>query len=419
MGRDRPPHPPAQVMGRALSWAYERAPVAADGMLRVGRRYIVPIVRHRLPLRRLTGAAWPGGPPVTLVTAGAAMSLDYLVDRLFTGPPQLEPLGSVSLAMLPGALDRLAAAADLVLACVPSACAGWFGQNYLRVPALVDFRIPVAGDLATTLAAATQTVRRDGRRAAESGYSWATSRAPGDLERFLAEFHRPFVQELFGSRAVLRHPATLRRDFRHGGRILWVRQGGRLVAGALLRVRGHVLHTLIEGVHPTWRREVEPSPSFVVNLAACTLASRGALTDVDLGGAVPSLRDGVCRAKRAWGAMARPWEESHRDLLLRWHEPGSAVQRLLHAAPLLFKAPSGGLCAVVAAPSRDADPWREGMRIWRQLAPRGVRRLFVIGTTGTPPGAAVDCATPDGPVWPCPGAVPVDINRLAASAAPS
>ena len=83
---------------------------------------------------------------------------------------------------------------------------------------------------------------------------------------------------------------------------------------------------------------MKPSPQFAVNIATFDIASRLGVGTVDLGGTTPSLRDGVFRTKRAWGAEVRISAESHRQLLLRWSPGGGALLPLLHAAPLLFEA---------------------------------------------------------------------------------
>lgn len=397
--------PLAGPTARALGWAYERAPAGLDGLLAFGRRYVLPLLRHRLEVLRLTGPAGPSGASATLVTVGQASSLGYLTDRFFAAAPTVERLAPVALADLPRALDRLAAEADLVVAGAPRAYAGWLGPGCLRVPALVDFRLAIAADLAATLAPASQTVRHDARRAAEAGYGWRASGAPGDLDRFDHEFHRPFVLAQHGPRAVLRAPATLRRTMRHGGQLLWIRHGDRDVAGALVRRRGRCLHLLVEGVSAEARRLRDPSPQFAVKLAAVQHAHATAAAALHLGGTAPDLRNGAFRAKRAWGGTARLWEESHRELLLRWRAPNAAVRALLRAAPLLFVGPRG-LWAVTAADPARGSPAAAALGLWRQLAPAGVEGLVALG--------AADAPLAVGPLRLCPDGDPAAVNRFAA-----
>jgi hypothetical protein len=324
---------------------------------------VLPILRWRLPVHRLSGQSPAGGPPATLVTVGAAMALDALAARLFVGSPTVEPLGSIPLAWLPSVLDRLGADSDLTLACVPRAFARRFGDRYLHIPALVGFRLPVGVSTEATLVGAARTVRQDARRPASAGYRWTFSRDPADLERFYREIYRPFVAARFGALGVPRAAETMRRDFRCGG-LIWLRYGGRTVAAALARCDRRRLRWLASGVDPEWRDRAQPGPQFVLKPAACELAIEAGLPELDLGGTVPSLRDGVFRVKRAWGAVADSWDETHQELLVRWRESGPAVQRWLHAVPLLFRA-RGGLSALSATDAGQPADLGAALKLWR------------------------------------------------------
>ncbi len=402
-------------LGRALWWAYEHAPGHLDRVFWFGRRYAAALLRHRLPLCRLSGRSPADGREVTVVTAGAAMTLDFLVERIFASRPRARHLGMVSLARLPGTLERIGADADLTLACVPRAAARWLGgDRCLKVPALVSFRLGIGAGIDATLGAATYNVRRDARRTIESGYSWALSRAPDDFDRFYHEFYVPFVRQRFGPLAVLREPPELRRHFRHGGGIIWVRHAGRAVAGGLVRVTGGELRALVEAVHPSWPQNVKPSPQFAVNIATFDVAATLGLTVVDLGGTTPSLRDGVFRTKRAWGATVQISAESHRQLLLRWSADGhQALLPLLRAAPLLFEA-RGRLSALAAVgPGRPAD-LAAGLELWRNLAPAGLDRLYLLRAGGPGDAAADELRTPDGRIRICAPMGATALSRVAA-----
>ena len=109
--------------------------------------------------------------------------------------------------------------------------------------------------------------------------------------------------------------------------------------------------------------------------------------------------------------------ESHRDILVRWPAPcGHAVRRFLQATPLLFEGPDG-LCALAAAePGQPADA-AAGGQLWRQLAPRGLRRLFLLGAAEAPSRHAPDGRpAPDGPILLWPAGNAAAINRAAGAA---
>ena len=382
LGRLPAAHAATHDLRRALWWAYEYAPAATDTLFQAGRRHIMPVLRHRLPVYRFTGRSVAGGATTTLITTGAAMTLDYLVERFFCEPPRSEPLGKVSLARLPGVLERLAPSADLLLACVPRAFAGYFGRRYLRVPALVGARLPLCESIPATLVHATGTVRYDARRAPASGYSWSFSREPADFERFYDEFYQPFVRQRFGPLAMLREREVLRRHFRLDGGIIWLRHDGGIVAGELVRARQGRLLALVEAMRLDWPNTAKPTAQFMLKYADCELALRHNLAEVDFGGAVPSLRDGALRSKRAWGASFHNTPENHREILIKWRQPyGPAVQHFFATAPLLFDSP-GGLCTLAATPLGEPVDEQGAKELRNQLAPHGLTRFFVLDQAG-------------------------------------
>ena len=182
--------------------------------------------------------------------------------------------------------------------------------------------------------------------------------------------------------ARLRRKEELRREFRHGGEIVWSRLAGRIVGGGLVRVRGASLAFVAEGVAPA-TEAAPPGAQVALNVAACQLAIAGNLSTLDLGGAMPALRDGVVRAKRAWGAVFTRSLESHRDLLLSWRMPTHpAVMQLLgELAPVITTR--RGLAAVTVAKPVD----------WRPAATSGIAPVLVLGAEAertTWPFVAVD-----------------------------
>ena len=304
-------------------------PEAFDPLIRFGRRHLLPLIRGKVEIRRLTGTAGPDARPAVVIAAGASLTLDYLLARIFAAPPEAQTIGSVPLPHLPRHLDDIAADCDLVLASVPRAWGGRFGSNYLRVPALIGASLRVGRDLETTLAAASRTVRAEARRVRSCGYDWTFSPSLADFDRFYDTHYLPFVQARFRGLGRPRGRHELRREFRHDGGMIWLHHRGRPVAGEIVRIKGDALLAVAEGVDPAWAAGRKPSAQTALNLATCELAHQRGLTRVDLGGTMPSLRDGVLRNKRAWGARFAPWHDSHRDILIRWAMPPVAGRQEL------------------------------------------------------------------------------------------
>jgi hypothetical protein len=350
-----------------------------DALIHLGRRYVLPLLRHRLPIIRLTGTTSHNRAAATVVTAGTSMTVDWLVQRFFHAEPHREALGSASVFRLHEALERLTPTADLVLACVPRATAGWFGDAYLRVPALSGVHLPLGGSLSATLANATRSVQYNARRAVANGYTWSFSDDAADFEVFYDRFYQPFVRQRFGLLAVVQEREVLRRHFRQNGGIMWIRHDGRVVGGLLIRERGRCLLTPAEGVDPIWSNMVKPIVQFVFYLAAIDAALNRGLASVDLGATVPCLQNGVFRMKRSLGAIFEESADSHRDILVGWRTPyGPAVQAFFHVAPLLF-ASSSGLCALAGSPPDKSLDREETDRPEKQLIAEGIKHIYVLG----------------------------------------
>lgn len=380
-------------------WLYEHAPARLDAVLELGRRHLAPLLKPRLAARhhRLEGS--PGGSALSL---GDGMTLSFLVQRL--GPAAVETRSGCGYLNAANVLRQAVGEHDLVLAMVPQLLAGRVGRDCLRVPGLVSLRLEVGPDLDATLAAATTTVRRDARRVLDAGFRWSLSDRASDFEQFYDGYYAPSVHLRFGDLGVVRERAMLRRQYRHGGALIWLERDGRRVAGTVVQVRCGILHGLVAAADPLLPHEGRAGPQFAVKIAAMALAHELGARAIDLGGTVPSLRDGGMRAKRAFGATVTPFADSHRELLLAWRAGSFASRRLLHEAPLLF-ACGAGLSAVAAPPPGKPADAAAALELWRQLAPRGLQQLFLLGAPAIDRLQA-NGSRGDGPIilWPDRGA---------------
>jgi hypothetical protein len=396
----------------AVWWAYDRAPAGLDAMLHVGRRYLAPLLQPRMPVRRLGLASDVAG---SLLTAfGQSMTLDRIVHGLRPIATWSAELPSASLADTIGRLRSGAFPGDASLASLPRFAAGLVGDGCLRIPALVSLELPLAGGVEDSLGRATTTVRRDARRVLDAGTTWSVSHELSEFEQFYQEFYTPSVSHRFGELAVLRERAMLRRQFRQGGGLIWLEIQGRRIAGTVVQLRGTTLHGLVAAADPSVRCEGRAGPQFAVKIAAIDVAAKLGATKLDLGGTVPFLCDGNLQAKRAFGGTIRRPDDSHRDLVLSWRVGVPAVRHLLHQAPLVFEF-RHELHAVAAAALGTLADAREGSRLWRQYAPGGLRRRFVLGAAGWSSHAGDGSPAPSGPIVLCPDVDAAALNRAAAA----
>ena len=145
-----------------------------------------------------------------------------------------------------------------------------------------------------------------------------------------------------------------------------------------------------------------------------TSLPRQGLTELDFGGSVPSLADGVFRSKRAWGAIFEAYPDNHRNILMRWPTPlHPSVQRFLHTTPLIFESPAGLSALAARAPHGPVDTGLVA-HLRHQLMPHGMRRLYVV-QAAVEAGDTVDARTPDDAILLDLNADAAVINRKAAS----
>jgi hypothetical protein len=361
-----------------LAWvALEHAPRAADPLLHVGRRWVLPLARARLAVERRCGKT-RSGEPVSLLLIGRGMQLEYLSRRLFAEPPGREALPSVGLHRLGRRLGRALDEADLVVALVPRAFApALAGRDFLHVPASLDFVLSTGG---AELAAASPSLRQRVKAVRASGLRPRVSTDPSEFERFYDDFHLPLVTARFGGLAVRQPRRVLRRRFRSGG-LIWVERDGEPLCADLFETRGSEFNMLVHGA----RLDCDPAEAMFAHRANYLFGlehgrALGCRT-VNLGGTLPVLTDGVARHKRAWGATARPRHDTHLALLVGWRRPAPGVLRFLADAPLVAHGRDGLTALAAVEGDAPADP-HDAVRLNRGLMPEGVRQLTVLAAAG-------------------------------------
>lgn len=379
-----------------IAAAYVRAPRRADAVVHVIRRYVLPALRYRIPVRRLRGRTADGSPGSMLV-AGAGPNLDYMTRRFFDGSCDVEPLGFAGPLSLARRLDRLEDGDDLVLARIGWPAVALMDERYLRVPDLVDMWLEVAGP-EEALRRAGSELRRNVRALSQTGLSCSISHHPADFERFYDHYYTPFVGARFGDLAVVEARAVLRRRFRFGG-LMWIEKDGKAIVGQLFEPKGDVLRLLSVGTLHGREEHRNLGALEMTRLFGLEQACAAGKRWLALGGSMPSLEDGSLKKKRAWGGVLRDRENGPRELAVRWSRFNHRVARFLDDVPLVIR--DGGELSSLTAMSFEAplDPGA-AFRRWRQLAPRDLHRFYIAGQgwQSTRTGTALP---PPGKVWLC------------------
>lgn len=368
----------------------------ADRIDITGRRLVAaayarlkPLLRWKIPMERiraLTPDGSPGAPSV--VVAGMRLTTKYFVRKFLGSDWHREALGSVPLMALPRALRRLRAGADLVIARVPRPGSAWlFDSSYLRVPVVVSSLVEVPPDN-EALARMSTRARRNMAVVQRNGLRWSVSVSEQDFELFYDQFYLPFVMQRFTERALPAVRNDLRRSFRRGF-ILWIEDGEKRIAGAVLEPDGETLLWWVVGVLTDGVDPVKSGALSAIYVFGIECARQHGFRWFHAGLSRASLRDGVLSHKRSWGAVVRdaPFVDY---LLFRWERLGDPIARFLSEDPLIFRE-GRGLSAVAALPPGAPSTLESARAASQKIAMGGLQRLYLLSTTPWPqslPGAA-------------------------------
>ena len=342
----------------------------------LGRSYLRPFVRLRVPVASVTGAAAGSGEQRTVVVAGWKNSVAYFIHRFFSEFDRPRPVRAVPLFRLPGVLNDLRSHADMVLARVPGPGSRWlFDSSYLRLPEAVEARLAVPSDL-EDLADASTRARRNIARVRNNGLSWSISRDVRDFEVFYEDYYLPFLSQRYGDIPEVIDKASLRRTFRRGC-LLWVAKGKTPVSAALLEPEGPVLHYRVMGARDDVFDPVKTGALSAIYLFGAQCALEHGIRWFDLGYSKSSPYDGVLSHKGSWGARVYcPWHVDH-DLVISWSRLERDIADFLHRTPLIVRD-NNGLSVVTAKPPDSAG---SADSIGRKAAFPGLSRIYVLGSS--------------------------------------
>jgi hypothetical protein len=310
-----------------------------------------------------------------LLAVGESPWVRYLPERLLRPGFEVEPLGRLRAPFLARMLERHRDEADLV--CV-RAEPGWarlaLGTESLEVPEWVGAFIDVPDDLESHFRVG-ESRYADVRRLRKQGFTWEISHSLSDLRVFYRDFHVPSIQRKFGAHAYVASIWPWERKFSHGG-LLWILHEGRRVAGQFFVFDGKCLRLVATG-----GLESPQARAGFAGLYAFALIYARALgiRAVNLGGSRPTLRDGVFRYKRKWGARFGIKADQYFNHYLWWQRPSPAVRELLVSNPLAVRD-GAGLSALAVTPGDDAA---QPLILAKELRTLGfVRTLIVAGPAG-------------------------------------
>ncbi len=251
--------------------------------------------------------AFDGGAPTTIVCVGRAERFERLLPRLFADIRPVE-IGRRRWLWAPRRLTALGA--DLLAVEVHPWMASWFRRaGWTIVPQTVRWRAAMTD---VPPARPGKSLRANLKRVESLGHEveLVSRPTPDDLREFRVEMAQPLARERFGALAWEPSPALF-RGWAKRCQLLFIRVGGRRVAGEVILRHGDEAHTPLQGVRGCDFRLLEAGVQSALYAGFFDYARRSGARSVDVGLTSSFLRDGVAYYKRQWGFSP------HRDRMAR------------------------------------------------------------------------------------------------------
>jgi hypothetical protein len=296
-------------------------------------------------LRRIPVVLHRGGAGSMLV-AGPDRWSHYLPNRFFgDGSHEQERLGCCWTWQLPRVIRQWREAADLAVVRVDRFSARRFpAAEYLRVPEWVRMVAPVP---VSNREFRSYSARSDLRIVQRNKLTWRISHDPAELAAHLADDYGPYTRLRHGQDAFIQAPRETRRSFRKGG-LLVVERAGAPIARLVFELEPQqLIMATIACVGADEGLLKQGALAGVYHFSFEYARSLG-LTQLDMRGCRPCLRDPLFFVKRKYDAAVEVKPDIAYDMLVRWNTADANVQRFLAASPFIFHDREG-LAVVHAA----------------------------------------------------------------------
>lgn len=323
-----------------LAWvtAQLRAPIWAQKRLFPSLHRAKELIRLRpsFAVHRLHGE-----------NAGGALIVDYvgrsirpsLENQLFDAPPHGEETRRVplwraaSLAGESGADLSVVVGGPQLIRLLPRAGA-------IVLPFYVQMIVDVHGSWDDLRLRFHRHVRRgEFRLIRKFGYEYEVSDRWPDFKAFYRNMYAPTLAQRKGELASPKPKDEAGQIFKYGGVLHLVKRDGRYVAGSLAHAIDSTLHGEMMGVLHGDEQLVREGGLGAVLYAVVHWANCNGYQNVDLGGVVPRLNNGVFQAKRKWGAAVAPSPTVHKQIWIKIHRHTPAVAHFFKENPLITLGP--------------------------------------------------------------------------------
>ncbi|MCX6847516.1 MAG: hypothetical protein NTY98_01210 [Verrucomicrobia bacterium] len=353
--------------------------------LRWWMRIILPFVGWHVPVVLLRGIARGSNREVVLLCAGPKSK--FILTRFFAQEPVVQRSTRVPVWRLQRLLDEWRSTADLVAVGIDRVSARLFlSPQYLAVPRWISSWMKVPEDL-LAYGRMRKNAQADIRRIRIKNFEGNLSREAADLDLFYEKFYQPYVSARHGGMAQIAPRWMLRHVFKQGA-ILWVTQAGKRLAGVLVTHQNGQFLSYVNGVEDGRMDLLQSGVISALYVHSILEARQLGCTDINMGGSMPSLHDGVFRYKRKWTDslfLGEAFIAANMVILLRWNRMEGAVAEFLSQTSLIYHDQEG-FSALWVFPHDQPLTAESLEQHYKLLKTPGLRRFDILLPGAAPPG---------------------------------
>ena len=304
-------------------------------------RIVLPFIHWRVPVVLLRGPARMSGREVVLLGAGPRSA--FITGRFFAQEPTVVRRTRVPVWRLQRLLKEWRNDADLVDVEIDRVSARLFlNKPYIAVPQWITSWMEVPEDL-RAFGRTHPNAQADIRRVRIKNFECQLSREAKDFDLFCEKFHRPYITARHGGMTLVSPRWMMQYVFRKG-MIQWVSRKGEKLAGGIITIKGKELIKRVNGVLDGRVDLMRAGVLSALYVHAMQEAKRLGCTELNMGGSMPSLHDGVFRYKSKWATGLRPHDgfiSANCVTLLDWNRLEGPVAEFLSLTSLIHHDQAG------------------------------------------------------------------------------
>lgn len=348
-----------------------------QNLLRWCVRIVLPFIRWRVPVVLLRGPARISGQEVVMLSAGRPSA--FITERFFAQEPAVVRRTRVPVWRLQRLLNEWRSTADLVDVEIDRVSARLFlDTSYLKVPQWIISWMKVPEDM-QAFGRTHRNAQADIRRIRIKNFECQWSREPKDFDLFYEKFFRPYVTERHGGLTRVSPRWMMRRLFKQG-MIQWVMRNGERLAGGIVTVNGTLFSKRVNGVLDGRIDLMKDGVLSALYVHAMLEAKGLGCTEINMGGSMPSLHDGVFRYKSKWATGLRSHDgfiSANCVTLLDWNRLAGPVAEFLSQTSLIHHD-QDGYSALWVFPHDEPLTAKSLQHHYDKLDTAGLRRFDIL-----------------------------------------